>query len=140
MTGHPGLATENRAVVEGLEPVTLLAAGPALSLLEKWQTELAVLRRRSPGSDALVTLTNCVDELTDAIKVGRDTRLHLTIAEAHAVSHIPVSTLRWLCKHKAELVGARKHEGVWYIDRAMFERYQSLSDQAIRAKRSEEAA
>ena len=140
MAGHPGLATENRAIIEGLEPVTLLAAGPALSLLEKWQTELAVLRRRSPGSDALVTLTNCVVELADAITAGRDTHLNLTITEAHAVSRIPVSTLRWLCKHKPELIGARKHEGVWYIDRATFEHYQSRSDRVLRAKHDEEAA
>lgn len=140
MTGHPGPATELRASVQGLEPVTLLAAGPALSLLERWQTELAVLRRRSPGSDALVTLANCVDELVDAITAGRDTRLSLTIAEAHAVSRIPVSTLRWLCKHKPELIGARKHEGVWYIDRATFEHYQARSDRALRAKHDEEAA
>jgi hypothetical protein len=140
MTGHPGFATENRAIIQGLEPVTLLAAGPALALLEKWQSELAVLRHRSPGSDALVTLTNCVDELADAITAGRDTRLNLTITEANAVSRIPVSTLRWLCKHKPELIGARKHEGVWYIDRAMFERYQSLSDRSTRAKGGAEAA
>src|SRR5205085_5611514 len=100
-----------------------LAAGPALALLERWQSELSVLRRRSPGSDSVVTLANCVEELVDAIRAGKDTRLHLTIAEAHAVSQIPVSTLRWLCKHKAELIGAQKHQGVWYIDRAKFENY-----------------
>lgn len=140
MTGAPASVTEARGSVAGLEPVTLLAAGPALVLLEKWRNELSVLRRRSPGSDAVVTLANCVDELLDAIKVGRDTRLQLTIAEAHAVSSIPVSTLRWLCKHKPELIGARKHEGVWYIDRATFEHYQSRSDRALRAKHDEEAA
>ena len=42
-----------------------------------------------------------------------------------------VSTLRWLCKHKPELVGAQKHEGVWYIDRAKFERYMTTSDREV---------
>ena len=124
----------------GLEPVTLLVAGPALALLEKWQSELSVLRRRSPGSDAVGTLANCVDELLDAIKSGRDTRLQLTISEAHAVSHIPVSTLRWLCKHKAELIGAQKHQGVWYIDRARFEQYLPASEHGTRSPTPAEAA
>ena len=120
MTGHAGSPRDERSRLEQLGPVTLLAAGPPLALLERWQSELSVLRRRSPGSDAVVTLANCIDELADAIKAGRDTRLHLTIAEAHTVSHIPVSTLRWLCKHKADLIGAQKHQGVWYIDRIKF--------------------
>jgi len=48
----------------------------------------------------------------EAIKAGKDARLqHLTIADVHATSRIPVSTLRWLCKHKPELLGAQKHEG-----------------------------
>jgi hypothetical protein len=64
----------------------------------------------------------------EAIKAGKDARLHLTIADVHATSRIPVSTLRWLCKHKTELLGAQKHKGVWYINRAKFERYMATSD------------
>ena len=78
---------------------TLLLAGPALELVDRWTAELGVLRRRSPGSDAVETLSSCVDELVEAIKAAADARLHLTIAEAHATSRIPISTLRWLCKH-----------------------------------------
>ena len=107
---------------------TLILAGPALALVRQWDADLTVLRRRSPGSDAVETLLNCVCELAEAIKAGRDTRLHLTIADVHATSGIPVSTLRWLCKHKPDLVGAQKHEGAWYIDRAKFERYMATSD------------
>ena len=140
VTGHPGSAGEDRSVVEELSPVTLLVAGPPLALLGRWQSELSVLRRRSPGSDAVATLANCVDELADAIKAGRDTRLLLTIAEAHAVSHIPVSTLRWLCKRKADLIGAQKHQGVWYMDRIKFERYLPASGDGARAPRAAEAA
>ena len=47
----------------------------------------------------------------EAINAGKDARLHLTIVDVHATSRIPVSTLRWLCKHKPELLGAQKHEG-----------------------------
>jgi hypothetical protein len=64
----------------------------------------------------------------EAIKAGKDARLHLTIADVHATSRIPVSTLHWICKHKPELLGAQKHGGVWYIDRAKFERYMATSD------------
>ena len=110
---------------------TLILAGPALALVRQWDAELTVLRRRSPSSDAVETLSNCVRELAEAIKAGRDTRLHLTIADVHATSGIPVSTLRWLCKHKSDLVGAQKHEGVWYIDRAKFERYIATSDHEV---------
>lgn len=110
---------------------TLILAGPALALVRQWDTELSVLRRRSPTSDAVTTLSNCLRELADAIKAGRDTRLHLTIADVHATSGIPVSTLRWLCKHTADLVGAQKHEGVWYIDRAKFDRYMAASDREV---------
>jgi hypothetical protein len=66
--------------------------------------------------------------LVEAIKAGKDARLYLTIADVHATSRIPASTLRWLCKHKPELLGAQKHEGVWYINRAKFERYMATSD------------
>ena len=107
---------------------TLLLAGPALELVDRWTAELQVLRRRSPGSDAVETLSTCVSELVEAIKAAKDARLHLTIADVHATSRIPVSTLRWLCKHKPELLGAQKHEGVWYINRAKFERYLVTSN------------
>jgi hypothetical protein len=131
--------TEGGGDAEGLTPAALLAAGPVLALLEQGRSELSVIRRRSPGSDSVVTLANCLEELREAIRAGRDTRQHLTIAEAHAASRIPVSTLRWLCKQKPQMIGARKHEGVWYIERTRFERYQSLSDDAVRAKRGEAA-
>ena len=110
---------------------TLIIAGPALALVRQWETELAVLHRRSPSSDAATTLTTCLRELVEAIKAGRDTRLHLTIADLHQTSGIPVSTLRWLCKHKSDLIGAQKHEGVWYVDRAKFDRYMSESDREV---------
>jgi hypothetical protein len=106
----------------------LIAADAALGLVERWRTELLVLRRRSPTSDAVKTLSDCVDELSAAITAGHEVTVQLTVSEAHLVSHIPVSTLRWLCKHKPEVVGARKREGVWYIDRAHFERYLVSSD------------
>ena len=112
-------------------PPTLILAGPALALVRQWDAELSILRRRSPSSDAVMTLSNCLRELADAIKAGRDTRLHLTIAEVHAMSGIPISTLRWLCKQKSDLVGAQKHEGVWYIDRAKFDRYMAASDSEV---------
>jgi len=106
----------------------LIAADAALLLLERWKTELTVLRRRSPTSDAVRTLADCVDELAAAITAGHDVKIHLTVVEANAVSRIPVSTLRWLCNHKPELIGARKREGVWYIDRTLFERYMTSPD------------
>ena len=126
-------SANNSAVAElpALGSPTLIIAGPALALLRQWEAELTVLRRRSPSSDAAMTLTTCLRELVEAIKAGRDTRLHLTIFDVHATSGIPVSTLRWLCKHKADLVGAQKHEGVWYIDRAKFERYMATSEREV---------
>jgi hypothetical protein len=54
--------------------------------------------------------------------------VQLTIGEARAISHIPVSTLRWLCKNKPDVVGAHKREGIWYIDRSCFERYLASLD------------
>ena len=101
----------------------LIAADAALILIERWRTELNVLRRRSPTSDAGKTLADCVDELCAAITAGHDVTVQLTVSEAHGVSHIPVSTLRWLCNHRPEVIGARKREGIWYIDRTTFERY-----------------
>jgi hypothetical protein len=101
----------------------LIGADAALILVERWRNELAVLRRRSPTSDAVRTLADCVDELSAAITAGQELTIQLTVVEAHQLSHIPVSTLRWLCNHKAELVGARKREGIWYVDRVLFERY-----------------
>ena len=74
---------KNSAVAElpALGSPTLIIAGPALALLRQWEAELTVLRRRSPSSDAAMTLTTCLRELVEAIKAGRDTRLHLTIAD-----------------------------------------------------------
>jgi hypothetical protein len=102
---------------------TLITARPVLALVERWQLELTVLHHRSPGSDAVATLADCIEELLEAVEAGRDICLQLTIAEAHAVSNIPLSTLRWLCNNRSEEVGARKHEGVWYLDRAKFASY-----------------
>ena len=129
------LAEESKGVAPAL-----ISPAPALALAERWASELAVLQRRSPASDAATTLADCLKELGDALRAGRDTRLHITIAEAHSQSGIPVSTLRWLCKHKPHFVGARKHEGVWYIDRGQFQRYVSGSDGAKRGGTSGEAA
>jgi hypothetical protein len=78
--------------------------------------------------------------LIEAIKAAEDPRLHLTIADVHATSRIPVSTLRWLCKHKPELLGAQKHEGVWYINRMKFERYIATSDREVPIGRATEQA
>ncbi|HWG34295.1 MAG TPA: hypothetical protein VN650_09015 [Gemmatimonadaceae bacterium] len=101
----------------------LIAAGPAISLSERWRSELAILQRRSPASDAAATLADCLHELVEAINAGDDVTLKFTIADAHAISRIPVSTLRWLCKHKPLVVGARKREGVWYLDRVRFQEF-----------------
>lgn len=119
-------STEHRRKVDTAP--RLITADAALLLVERWKTELNVLRRRSPTSDAVRMLADCVDELSAAITAGHDVTVHLTVVEANAVSHIPISTLRWLCKHRADLIGARKREGVWYIDRALFERYMSSPD------------
>ena len=113
---------------------TLLLAGPTLELVHQWTAELLILRRRSPSSDAVETLSTCVRELVEAIKVARDTQLHLTIADVHAMSRIPISTLRWLCKHKPEQLGAEKHKGVWYVNRVRFERYMATSDREVPTK------
>jgi hypothetical protein len=78
---------------------TLLLAGPALELVDRWTAELQVLRRRSPSSDSVGTLSTCVSDLVEAIKAGNDARLYLTISDVHATSRITVSTLRWLCKY-----------------------------------------
>lgn len=106
-------------------PPRLIVADAAVTLIDRWKAELVVLRRRSPTSDAVGTLSDCIRELVDAINAGHSLTVQLTIVEARTISHIPVSTLRWLCKHKPDLVGARKREGIWYIDRAQFERYLS---------------
>ena len=110
---------------------TLLLAGPTLELVDQWAAELLVLRRRSPSSDAVETLSSCIRELVEAIKAAKDMQLHLTIADVHATSGIPVSTLRWLCKHKPGPLGAQKHKGVWYVNRAKFERYMATSDRDV---------
>ena len=111
----------------------LIAADAALTLVERWRTELAVLRRRSPTSDAVRALADCVDELSAAITAGHELTIQLTVGEAHHLSHIPVSTLRWLCNHKPSLIGAHKHEGIWYLDRTLFERYLASADGQVTA-------
>ena len=115
----------------GVGAPTLLFAGPTLELVDRWTAELLVLRRRSPSSDAVETLSICLRELVEAIKAARNAQLHLTIADLHAASRIPLSTLRWLCKHKPGLLGAQKHKGVWYVNRAKFERYMATSDREV---------
>ena len=106
----------------------LIASDPVLTLVERWRAELAVLRRRSPGSDAVTTLSGCIGELSAAITAGQDLTIQLTVVEAHHISHIPVSTLRWLCNHKPKVIGAHKRGGVWYIARPLFERYLTSPD------------
>lgn len=106
----------------------LITADAALLLVERWRSELDILRRRSPTSDAARTLSDCVDELSAAITAGYEMTIQLTASEANAISHIPISTLRWLCRRKPEAIGARKREGIWYIDRAQFELYLASCD------------
>ena len=106
----------------------LIVADAAIALVERWKTELAIIRRRSPASDAAKALADCVGELVDAINAGQALTVQLTISEASTVSHIPVSTLRWLCKNKPDVVGAHKREGIWYVDRSHFERYLASAD------------
>ena len=123
MLGVPGTVTDASGNVVDAGAPTFITAGPVLALAERWQVELTVLRHRSPGSDAVTTLADCVDELLKAIEAGRDICLHLTIVQAHSVSNIPISTLRWLCAHRSEEIGAQKREGVWYIERTKFASY-----------------
>lgn len=118
----------------------LIAADPVLMLIERWRTELAVLRRRSPGSDAHTTLVGCIEELSAAITTGQDLSIQLTVVEAHHISHIPVSTLRWLCNHKPDVIGAHKRGGVWYIARPPFERYLASPDTRPRSSVRSHAA
>lgn len=101
----------------------LIVADGLLALAARWKTELAVLQRRSVASDSVRTLADCIEELVHAINAGHEITVRLTIAEAHAVSRIPVSTLRWLCNHRADAVGAHKYGGAWYVDRTCFESY-----------------
>lgn len=101
----------------------LIVADGLLALAARWKSELAILRRRSVASDSVRTLADCIQELVDAINAGHEITVRLTIAEAHAVSRIPLSTLRWLCSHRADAVGAHKHGGAWYVDRTCFESY-----------------
>jgi hypothetical protein len=90
-----------------------------------------VVRLRSPGSDGVETLSICVHELVEAIKAARDAQLHLTTADVHATSGTPIRTLRWLCKHKPELLGAQKHKGVWYVSRVRFDCYMTTPDREV---------
>lgn len=106
----------------------LIVADATLALVARWKQELVVLRRRSPASDSVKTLSDCINELIDAITAGHDVTVQLTIAEAHEVSRIPISTLRWLCNHKGQCVGARKQGGAWYIDRSCFETFLASRD------------
>src|SRR5581483_3355512 len=51
-------------------PPRLIVADATVALIEQWKAELAVLRRRSPTSDAAKTLADCIRELADAINTG----------------------------------------------------------------------
>ena len=118
------LSSDHRRV----SPARLVVADAALQLIERWRSELRILRRRSPTSDSVRTLSDCIQELVEAITAGRELAVRLTISDAHLISRIPVSTLRWLCNHKADAVGATKQEGIWYLDRSQFETYLASPD------------
>ena len=106
----------------------LVVADAALQLIERWRSELRILRRRSPTSDSVRTLSDCIQELVEAITAGRELAVRLTLNDAHLISRIPISTLRWLCNHRADAVGATKQEGIWYLDRSQFETYLASPD------------
>lgn len=115
--------SELQKIARGAALPRLIVADGLLALAARWKSELAVLRRRSAASDAVRALADCIQELVDAINAGHEITVRLTIAEAHTVSRIPLSTLRWLCSHRADAVGAHKHGGAWYVDRTCFESY-----------------
>ena len=101
----------------------VVASGPILDVLERWHRDLATLRVRAPQSDGTSSLWHCTRELSAALGVAVNAAVDLTLGEAHQISRIPVSTLRWMCNKRRADVGARKRAGVWYLDRAKFESY-----------------
>jgi hypothetical protein len=111
----------------------LILADTVVAIVDRWRSELAVLRQRAPDSDVAVTLAACVQDIGDAIASTDDLQIQLTLAEAHVMSHIPMSTLRWLCHHRSEQIGARKSRGVWYVGRRQFEQYLAATDAPRRA-------
>ena len=127
---QPMLASDDTGAWQTPCAPRLIAAAPAISLVERWRGELSVLHRRSSSSDAAMTLADCLRELVEAINAGDDVALQLTVADAHAISRIPLSTLRWLCKHKSTSLGARKREGVWYLECA-FRSFSTLRTSAL---------
>lgn len=132
MISHVSIATPYTGDGHVRSAPKLIAADPAIELVRRWRAELAILRHRSPASDAAKALADCAQELVDAITAGHQVSVQLTLAEAHALSHIPASTLRWISKHKPDVIGARKREGAWYVDRSRFEAYLQSPSRRIR--------
>jgi hypothetical protein len=83
-TDSSKMPNELRVQADTVGAPTLLLAGPALELVDRWTTELRVLRRRSPSSDAVETLSTCVSDLAQAIKAGKDAQCACSMRTAGA--------------------------------------------------------
>ena len=99
--------------------VRLIAAGPALAVVARWRAELAILERRSPGSDAVVTLADCVKELTAAIHAGHDLLIPAGKGTGYALNQAPgTDTARSATREGRKLIySVRSGDTLWDIAR-----------------------
>jgi hypothetical protein len=103
--------------------VRVIAAAPVLDLVAHWRSELEIIERRSPHSDALPSLATCTAELVTALHAAQDVRVDLTLTDAHAISGIALRTLQKICQRTPHILGARRRAHRWYLDRRVFEHY-----------------
>lgn len=107
---------------------TLITAHPVVQLRDRLIERYTTLARFAPNSDAVATLRECVSELDQALVAGHDTNVFVSVDEAARLFGRPRSTISYICRTKGRLVGAKKVEGVWVIDRHAMTRYFTTED------------
>lgn len=101
---------------------SLLAPGPLVSLLERLSSDLRVLERTVPTSEATHLLRDVEKWLETAIDEASQTDAFMSVEDLNKLTGRPESTLRRMCQRYGEDIGARKIGGTWTIHWNTFEK------------------
>jgi hypothetical protein len=103
------------SVAKPVADPTWLCAAPLHDFVQKLESEMTTLSHRFPESGHASVLRSIKDELVRVISSAAQVAVYVNIERLHALTAIPISTLRRQCSNHQSRVGASKRHGQWYI-------------------------
>lgn len=103
------------SVTTSVADPTWLCAAPLHDFIQKLESEMTTLSHRFPESGHASVLRSIKDELVRVISSAAQVAVYVNIERLHALTAIPISTLRRQCSTHQSRIGASKRHGQWYI-------------------------